>query len=288
VPFGNEVGLSLIAGLYNDSIQHNRAEFMAFYNGLPPRLREQYELERRVGKLTAVYNCKQPSDGRWVQDFERGVNGGINPHPWQTDTSIGDWFYNRHWKYQSLSWTVHMLVDIVSKNGNLLLNVVLRPDGSLDPEVETMLHQLSDWTAVNGEAIYGTRPWLIFGEGPVLAKGGAFKENFQYTARDIRFTTKGKTLYAIALGWPDDGKVVIQSLARTDDSGVNKIKRVELLGCRGKLKFTQTAGGLTVELPAQKLSDLTCSLKITGSNLKPVTPPETLRTLWRSVSPQGG
>jgi alpha-L-fucosidase len=269
------VGLSLIADLYNDSIRHNRAEFMAFYNGLPPRLRQQYELERRAGKLTAVYNCKQPSDGRWVQDFERGVNGRINPHPWQTDTSIGDWFYNRHWKYQPLSWTVHMLVDIVSKNGNLLLNVVLRPDGSLDPEVETMMHQLADWTAVNGEAIYGTRPWLVFGEGPTQVKGGAFKEDFKYGAKDIRFTTKGKTLYAIALGWPDDGKVVIQSLAKTDDSSVNTIKRVELLGFNGKLKFTQTAEGLTVELPARKLSDLTCSLKITGNNLKPVTPPVT-------------
>ena len=272
MPFGNEVGLSLIADLYNNNIQHNRARFMAFYNGLPPRLRQQYELERRAGKLTAVYNCKQPSDGRWVQDFERGVNGGINPHPWQTDTSIGDWFYNRHWKYQPLSWTVHMLVDIVSKNGNLLLNVVLRPDGSLDPEVETMLHQMADWTAVNGEAIYGTRPWLVFGEGPTQVKGGAFKEDFTYTARDIRFTTKGKTLYAIALGWPDDGKVVIKSLAKTDDACVNKIKRVELLGCKGKLKFTQTSEDLTVELPAQKISDLTCSLKITGGNLKPVTP----------------
>jgi alpha-L-fucosidase len=267
--------LSLIADLYNDSIQRNHARFMAFYDGLPPRLRQQYELERRAGKLTTVYTCKQPSDGRWVQDFERGVNGRINPDTWQTDTSIGDWFYNRHWKYQPLSWTVHMLVDIVSKNGNLLLNVVLRPDGSLDPEVETMLHQLADWTAVNGEAIYGTRPWLVFGEGPIQVKGGAFKEDFKYTASDIRFTTKGKTLYAIALGWPDDGKIVIQSLARTDDSSVNKIKRVELLGCKGKLKFTQTAEGLAVELPAQKLSDLTCSLKITGSNLKPVTPPVT-------------
>ena len=280
VPFGNEVGLSLIADLYNDSIQHNHAKFMAFYDGLPPRLRQQYELERRAGKLTAVYTCKQPSGGRWVQDFERGVNSGINPHPWQTDTSIGDWFYNRHWKYQPLSWTVHMLVDIVSKNGNLLLNVVLRPDGSLDPEVETMLHQLADWTAVNGEAIYGTRPWLIFGEGPVLAKGGAFKENFTYSAKDIRFTTKGKTLYAIALGWPDDGKVVIKSLAKTDDSSVNKIKRVGLLGYQGKLKFTQTAEGLIVTLPAARLSDLTCSLKITGSNLKPVTPPVTAPVIY--------
>ncbi len=270
VPFGNEVGLSLIADLYNNNIEQNHELFMTFYNGMSPRARGDHELERRFGRLTAVYNCKQPSNGRWVLDFERGVNGSINPYPWQTDTSIGDWFYNRHWKYQPLSWTVHMLADIVSKNGNLLLNVVLRPDGSLDPEVETMLHQMADWTAVNGEAIYGTRPWLVFGEGPTRAKGGAFKENFQYTAQDIRFTTKGKTLYAIALGWPDSGKVVIKSLARPDDLGVNKIKRVELLGFKGKLPFEQTAKGLVVTLPAVKLSDLTCSLKITGANLKPV------------------
>jgi alpha-L-fucosidase len=165
-----------------------------------------------------------------------------------------------------------MLVDIVSKNGNLLLNVVLRPDGSLDPEVETMLRQLADWTAINGEAIYCTRPWLVYGEGPTQVKGGAFKENFTYTAKDIRFTTKGKTLYAIALGWPDDGKFVIKSLAKANDANINKIRRVELLGHKGKLKFTQTADGLTVELPGEKLTDLTCSLKITGGNLQPVTP----------------
>jgi alpha-L-fucosidase len=259
VPFGNEVGLSQIANFYNGSIQQNG------------------------GKLEAVYNCKQDSGGRWVRDFERGVNGSINPNPWQTDTSIGDWFYNKNWKYQPLSWTVHMLVDITSKNGNLLLNVVLRPDGSLDPEVETMLHQLADWSAVNGEAIYGTRPWLVYGEGEVQAKGGAFKENYQYSAKDIRFTTKGKTLYAIALGWPDGRKFVIHSLAKTEDAGVNKIERVELLGYKGNfiqrlfgfgrsLKFTQTADGLSVELPGKKLSELTCSLKISGSNLQPVLP----------------
>jgi len=245
VAFGNEVGLSQIANLYNDNLRHNH------------------------GKLTAVYNCKQPSGGRWVQDFERGVNGGINPYPWQTDTSIGDWFYNKNWKYQPLSWTVHMLVDIVSKNGNLLLNVVLRPDGSLDPEVVTMLQQLADWTAVNGEAIYGTRPWLLYGEGAVKAKGGAFNENFQYSAADIRFTTKGKTLYAIALGWPESHQIAIRSLARTDDATQNEIRKVELLGYAGELKFTQTTNGLAVELPDQKVSDLTCSLKITGRNLKP-------------------
>ena len=245
VAFGNEVGLSQIANLYNvNAAAHH-------------------------GKTEAVYNCKQISGGRWVQDIERGVNAGISPYPWQTDTSIGDWFYNKNWKYQPLSWVVHMLVDNVSKNGNLLLNVVLRPDGSLDPKVETMLHQLAEWTAVNGEAIYSSRPWLIYGEGAVQARGGAFRENTTYSAKDIRFTTKGKTLYAIALGWPEDGKLTIKSLAKTADTTQNKITKVELLGYKGKLKFDQTSVGLLVELPDVKLSDLTCSLRINGSNLKP-------------------
>jgi len=255
VAFGkdNVVGLSQIANLYNDSLAHNS------------------------GKQMAVYNCKQVSDGRWVQDYERGGGSTIDLYPWQNDTSIGDWFYNKHWKYQPLSWTVHMLVDIVSKNGNLLLNVVLRPDGSLDPEAETMLHELADWTAVNGEAIYGSRPWLIYGEGAAkVEKSGSFNDTkVKYSARDIRFTTKGKTLYAIALGWPEENKLTIRALGKTADAEQNKIKRVELLGYKGKLKFTQTAEGLTVELPAKPLSNLTCSLKITGSNLKPATAPVT-------------
>jgi len=207
-----------------------------------------------------------------VQDVERGVMPGINPLPWQTDTSIGDWFYNRHWKYQPIDWTVHMLVDIVSKNGDLLLNVVLRPDGTLDPEVESMLGQSKGWFAVNGEAIYGTRPWQVFGEGPVQVKGGAFKENFAFTAKDIRFTMKGKTLYAIALGWPPENRFMIRSLAKTGDANQNKINRVELLGLKGALKFTQTTNALIVELPAGNTNALTCALKIDGERLKPVVP----------------
>jgi alpha-L-fucosidase len=245
VPFGNEVGLSLIADLYNCSAS------------------------RRHGKAEVVYTCKQKSGGRWVEDLERGVMPGINPWPWQTDTSIGDWFYNKKWKFRPVSWTIHMLVDIVSKNGNLLLNVVQRPDGSLDPEVEQMLGELAAWTAANGEAIYGTRPWRIYGEGPVRAKGGNFKEDFTYSAKDIRFTTKGKTLYAIALGWPEDGRLVIKSLARPVDGKGNQIRNVELLGHRGKLQFSQTAEGLLVTLPAQPAAGYTCALKITGKDLKP-------------------
>ncbi len=268
VPFGNQVGLSQIANLYNN--KRCAASVL-----LSPRLAGIYNSGAGLSDRSteAVYTCKQASNGRWVQDYERGVNAGISPYPWQTDTSIGDWFYNRNWKYRPASWTVHMLVDIVSKNGNLLLNVVQRPDGSLDPEVETQLHQLADWIAVNGEAIYGTRPWQVYGEGEVRARGGAFREDASYTAKDIRFTTKGKTLYAIALGWPGDGKMTIKSLARTSDATQNKISKVELLGYKGKLTFSQNSEGLVVELPDVKLSDLTCALRITGSNLKSVPLP---------------
>jgi alpha-L-fucosidase len=198
---------------------------------------------------------------------------GVNPYSWQTDTSIGDWFYNRNWKFRPVSWTVHMLVDIVSKNGNLLLNVVQRPDGSLDAEVEQMLQQMAQWIAIHGQAIYGTRPWQVYGEGPVRTKGGHFKEDFAYTSKDIRFTTKGKTLYAIALGWPDDGQLLIKSLGKPANGKGNQVKRVELLGHKGKLKFIQTTEGLSVVLPAEKPNELTCALKIAGKDLQAVNLP---------------
>jgi alpha-L-fucosidase len=251
VPFANEVGLSMIAHLYNSS---------AAGHG---------------GKAEAIYNCKQKSEGRWVEDLERGIMPRIEPYPWQTDTSIGDWFYNRNWKFRPVSWVIHMLVDNVSKNGNLLLNVVQRPDGSLDPEVEQMLHELADWSAVHGEAIFGTRPWLVYGEGTVKTKGGHFKEDFKYSSKDIRFTTKGKTLYAIALGWPSDGQLLVKSLSAP--AGV--VGSVSLLGYQDKLEWKQTADGLVVTLPTQKPSEYTVALRITGADLKPVPVPVVVEPL---------
>ena len=246
VPFGNEVGRSMIADLYNNN------------------------LKTRHGRLEAVYTCKQKSEGRWIEDLERGVMAKINPDPWQTDTSIGDWYYNRNWKFRPVSWSIHMLVDIVSKNGNLLLNVVQRPDGSLDREVEEMLAEMAAWNAVNGEAIFGTRPWLVYGEGAVRAKGGHFGEDFGYSYKDIRFTTKGdKTLYAIALGWPPDGKLTIRSLARPKGGTGNVIEDVSLLGHQGKIEWKQTADGLVVTFPADKPCRYAFALKLAGSDFKP-------------------
>ncbi len=250
IPFG-ETGRGLVAHFYNSNLKQR-------------------------GRLEAVYTCKKIGSGEFVagtcvQDMERGVLEGINPYPWQTDTSIGDWFYNKNWKFRPVNWTIHMLVDIVSKNGNLLLNVVQRPDGSLDPEVEQTLAELAAWIRINGEAIYGTRPWRVYGEGAVKAKGGHFKEDFAYTAKDIRFTTKGKTLYAFALGWPEDGQLLIRSLAEVPGARSNRISRVELLGHKDRLTFTQTADGLCVRLPAQKPCDHAIALKITGRDLTPVS-----------------
>ena len=256
VPFG-EVGRSLIAHYYNADLQ-------------------------RRGKLGAVYTCKEGMNkgefiaGSYVQDMERGVLPGINPLPWQTDTSIGDWFYNKNWKtkdtgkmYRTADWVVRTLVDIVSKNGNLLLNVIQRPDGSLDAEVEQLLVEVGAWMKANGEAIYGTRPWLNYGEGATKVDGGHFKEDFAFSARDIRFTTKGKTLYAIALGWPENGRITIQSLAQPAGTKINQVKRVDLLGYEGKLTFIQGANGLVVTLPGTPVSRIAISLKISGDDLRP-------------------
>jgi alpha-L-fucosidase len=248
VPFGNEVGRSMIAHLYNADAQ------------------------RHGGKAEVVYTCKQQSNGMWVEDLERGVMPGIRPYPWQTDTSIGDWYYNKNWKYRGADWVIHMLVDIVSKNGNLLINVVQRPDGSLDPEPEQILAEMAKWIAINGEAIYETRPWLIHGEGPVRAKGGHFGEDFAYSAKDIRFTMKGdKTLYAFAMGWPADGKIVIRSLARFPEV-TGKVTGVSLLGYAGQVKWTHDADGLAVQLPAEKPCDYAVALKIAGEDLRGFKP----------------
>jgi alpha-L-fucosidase len=252
VPFGNEVGRSLIAHFYNADAQ------------------------RHGGQPQVVYTCKQESQGMWIDDLERGVMPGIRPTPWQTDTSIGDWYYNQNWKYRSTEWVIHMLVDIVSKNGNLLINVVQRPDGSLDAEAEQILAEMADWIAINGEGIYGTRPWLTYGEGRVRATGGKFKEDFNYTAKDIRFTTKGDgTLYAFVMGWPAQERVTIRSLAKLP--GVTgRIEDVTLLGHDGALKWTHDTDGLTIQLPEHQPCNFAVAFKITGTDLRGFKPDEAI------------
>ena len=241
LPFGR-VGRTLVSNFYNASIAAHG------------------------GKLQAVYNHKDIGTGEFipeagVQDIERGVAEGIKPLPWQTCTSIGDWFYSEGYKYKTTPEVVHMLADIVSKNGNLLLNVVQYPDGSLPPEALTFLSEMSEWMGVNDEAIYGTRPWKVFGEGPTKAAAGHFQENTAYTPEDIRFTTKGDALYAITLGVP--GRTVrIQSLGSKAGLETRQVKAIALLGSAEPLTWEQRDDALTVTLPPSVPSKMASSLRI--------------------------
>jgi alpha-L-fucosidase len=227
---------------------------------------------KRRGGLEAVLTSKglKPDHlGTMVLDIERGRADRIQAAPWQTDTCIGDWHYRRsifeRHGYKPADTVIRMLVDIVSKNGNLLLNIPLRGDGSIDDDERAILADLAAWMPANGEAIYGTRPFTVFGEGPPDVKGsGNFNENNvrPYTAEDIRFTTKGGVLYAFALAWPADGQLSIKTLAAGSASYPKEIGRIELLGQDGSLNFRRDAGALVVTLPSKKPGDTVATLKI--------------------------
>jgi alpha-L-fucosidase len=192
-----------------------------------------------------------------VLDLERGQLSGIRTLPWQTDTSVGNksWGYIENDTFKSPEFIVHQLVDIVSKNGNLLLNIGPRSDGTIPDEVQHILLEVGAWLKVNGEAIYGTRPWRVFGEGPTKTATGPFHdtETQTYTAEDFRFTQKDGVLYAIELGWPANGTATIHSLVPGTFGALRQIKSVRLLGGEGNLSFQQLPYGLQVHLPARPI-----------------------------------
>jgi len=180
-------------------------------------------------------------DGTSVQDIERGRADDLRDLPWQTDTCIGGWYYRQGIRYKTVAQVVHMLIDIVSKNGNLLLNIPLHPNGSIDRQEEAFLEGLGQWMSVNGRGLYGTRPWVVFGEGPTTYAGGHFNEKtLVYTSKDIRFTAKGDTdLYAFFMAWPADRQITIRSLSPSF-SKTAEIDSVRLIGYKEQLTHEQT------------------------------------------------
>jgi alpha-L-fucosidase len=244
LPF-EDIGLKMVAHLYNVSAQ------------------------KHGGQTEAVYTSKESSDcaiGTCLLDHERGVSDGIAANPWQTDTCIGQWHYNRGEKYKSAKKVIDLLADIVSKNGNLLLNFPLPNSGELDFEEKVVLDGITEWMAVNSEGIYSSRPWKIYGEGPstqTKIETGNFNEDKQkdLTAADVRFTIKNSTLYAFVMGWPDKAAVV-SALGLASPQNPGKIRNVELLGYKGDLKWKQDETQLRVEMPAEKISDVGVTLKV--------------------------
>jgi alpha-L-fucosidase len=205
-------------------------------------------------------------EGTAVFDVERGRLADIRPLFWQTDTSVSknSWGYVENQDYKTVDSLVDDLVDIVSKNGALLLNIGPRPDGTIPEPEEEILLGIGRWLAVNGEAIYGTRPWRVFGEGPTQMVAGSFGDTKRaaFTSRDIRFTTRSEVLYAIALAWPDNGTVTIKSLANESGLFQRSIEKVELLGHPESLRWTRDANGLTIEMPPHRPCEHAFALRI--------------------------
>jgi alpha-L-fucosidase len=158
---------------------------------------------------------------------------------------------------------VHQLIDIVSKNGNLLLNIGPRSDGTIPDEVQQVLHRVGAWLAINGEAIYNTRPWKIYGEGPTKVTAGSFHDTDTqaYTPEDFRFTTKGNVLYAIELGWPGGGRVDVRALGSVA-LGDQKIESVTLLGSNAKLQYEDEPNGLTIQVPQKAPGEFAYAFRI--------------------------
>jgi len=190
-------------------------------------------------------------EGTAVLDIERGQMTKIRPLFWQTDTSIANnsWGYVHDRDYKTAGEILSGLADIVSKNGALLLNIGPRPDGTIPQEEQDILLEIGRWLSVNGEAIYGTRPWQIHGEGPTEVAEGAFTDTKRadFTSRDVRFTARDSAVYAITLAWPADGHVTIASPAQ----GTLDIRSVELLGCPAPPAWRQNEAGLAIDMPAQ-------------------------------------
>lgn len=204
-------------------------------------------LEWNKGVVINYKHSVSYPDGVAVLDLERGKLGSIREMAWQTDDAIGNnsWGYAKGNTFKTVQYVVTNLIDIVSKNGNLLLNIGPKPDGSITEEETNVLLGTGKWLDINGEAIYGTRPWKIFGEGPTKSASGSFADQKEaFNAKDIRFTTKGNILYVITLGKPMDNSI-IKSLSLK--SGNGNIASIELIGSSEKISWLQKEDELIIK-----------------------------------------
>jgi alpha-L-fucosidase len=228
------------------------------------------------GSMEGVVTTKQVPDRlakAVVADIERGVTSGISTYPWQSETCIGGWHYDRklfnqageYGGYQNPRDIIHWLIDTVSKNGTFILNIPGRPDGTIDSKEIAVLDEIAEWIEVNGEAIYETRPWKVFGEGPEISPSSSSSGSNvnQLGPEDVRFTRNksGTIVYAMILGWPEKD-VVIRAMGTSSPQSPARVAKVEWLGCQDKVQFRQLATGLHVQLPVKKLPEAAISLKI--------------------------
>jgi alpha-L-fucosidase len=213
------------------------------------------EAERRKQGVVLTYKEHYFPENAAVLDVERGKLDALRLLPWQTDTSVSvkSWGYIKDDEYRDARSLIGEMVDVVSKNGNFLLNVGPKADGTIPNQARKILLEIGAWMKVNGEAIYGSRPFLLYGEGPTTVKSSALNTDKQeFTAEDIRYTTRDGKLYAIALGWPAAGKLLIHTLYKGNPYLAGAVCEVSLLGSSEELQWQQREDGLHLQLPAQK------------------------------------
>lgn len=244
------VGLEVIADYYNANMRRNKGNLEGVYT---------LKNHTRAGRE----KFGDYEEGAAVLDVERGVLGEVRKDPYQTDTCIGQWFYWEGFDYKTPAQVAQRFVDIVSKNGTMLLSIPQLPDGTLDSREESILDQFTTWSAIHAPAIFGSRPWKIAGEGPTNVPTGSMNERRMrpFTAEDLRFTTQGDKLYCFCLGRPLTD-VKIKSLGRTSEFGQRKIQHVRVLGSEDKIKWTVEDEALRIERPQHQPSDFTLAFEI--------------------------
>lgn len=228
VPF-HDIGYAMVAHLYNTSAAQHNGSNQAVYNF----------------KQHGAYNTTPGITKIGVLDIERGLSEEPLPEPWQDDTSLGDWYYNVRDVYKSAGDVADTLVDIVSKNGNLLMNVTQKPDGTIDDETCDTLKKVGKWLKANGEGIYGSRPYKKHKEGKTELSGGAFKEDrAQWLSTDFRFMQKQNAIYAFMMRPDESGRAVVQTFGRNTELAITS---VQVSGYPAE--FEQKDGALLVKLP---------------------------------------
>jgi alpha-L-fucosidase len=274
-PFDALPDISYVKNFYDrtrDLIDQHNPDLLYFDNSLLPlgwggmnigAYFYNNNLRTHNGRMEAVLNIKEVPDRfakAVVADYERGLTSGIMKYPWQSETCIGDWHYNRalfdkpgeYGGYLSPRDVIHWLIDTVSKNGTFILNVPGKPDGTIDGKEIAVLDGVTSWMQVNGEAIYETRPWKVYGEGPNSVKAGSFQGNSisKLGPKDIRFTRNkaDNVIYTMVLGWPTEA-IGVESLGSAATTQPGKVAQVELLGTGESVNWQQNADGLRVELP---------------------------------------
>ncbi|HWB86358.1 MAG TPA: alpha-L-fucosidase [Bryobacteraceae bacterium] len=247
--FGS-VGLEAIAHYYNANMKWHKGNLDGVYT-------LKYQPPGSHGK----FGDYQP--GATSLDVERGFVPKIQDEPFQTDTCIGQWFYWEGFDYKTPKYLAQRLVDIVSKNGNMVLSIPQLPDGTIDSREESIVDDFTAWSTIHAPGIFGSRPWKIFGEGPTSVPTGQKSERTMkpFTAEDLRFTTQGEKLYVFCLGVPESD-VRIKALGKTAETGQRKIEYVRVLGSDEKVTWTVEDDALRIGVPQHKPSDLTLAFEI--------------------------